>query len=268
MTMGQLRLLADSDFRSKRTKTIIGVAVASALVVILVVGLAWDRNRKSEATTEAANAPRATFVDESTYPTLAIPAAPRVLFLGDSLTDGTAATNKTRFGFAPRLAAMEGWKEYQVNGVGKSGFLAPGISEEAHRNYRDRLQEMYFKKTYAPNVIIFQAGAGDIDYPPADVQSKVIETVNVARKYWPDVQIALVGPIGPSTQVSAVNGAYRRAAYEVNIPYVDAVTFPIIKTNERDQLISDDDWHPNTAGHARIAEQLQKRLADFAPRNS
>jgi lysophospholipase L1-like esterase len=234
----------------------------------LVVGLTWDRSRKSEATTEAASAPRVTFADEPSYPTFAIPATPRVLFLGDSLTDGTAAENKTRFGFAPKLAALEGWKDYLVNGVGKSGFLAPGISEQAHRNYRDRLQEMYFKKTYTPNVIIFQAGAGDIDYPPADVQSKVIETVNVARKYWPDVQIALLGPIGPSTQVSAVNVAYSRAAYEVNIPYVDAVTVPIIKANERDQLIGNDDWHPNTAGHARIAEQLQKRLADFAPRQS
>ncbi|PYE20190.1 lysophospholipase L1-like esterase [Williamsia limnetica] len=242
-----------------------GVFVAAILAIALIAGFAWDRQRTSEMNGHEATPVHSSIADAADYPTLQIPDDPKVLFLGDSITDGSAATKKSALGFAPRLAALQGWDDYRVNGVGKSGFLSPGISEAAHRNYRDRLQEVYFTKSYSPNVIIFQAGANDADFAVSDVQAKVVETVEVARKYWPGVQIALVGPIGGAGLLSDVNRAYSRGAYEAKIPYVDALDNPIIELDERAELISDDGWHPNDAGHARIAEQLHKRLAAFSP---
>ncbi|MBY6686568.1 SGNH/GDSL hydrolase family protein [Rhodococcus sp. BP-149] len=182
------------------------------------------------------------------------------------MTDGTATTDKTTLGFAPRLAALEGWNDYRVDGVALFGFLSPGISEEAHRNFRDWLQQMYFTMSYAPNAIIFQAGANDKPYPPEALQAIVIETVKVAHKYFPDAGLILLGPITSSPDLTAVNDTYARSAYEADIPYVDAKGKPITASSERARLISADGWHPNDEGHQVIAETRVAWIAEFEKR--
>lgn len=249
------------------TKLLITAAAAVGLAVTILVGVAlWNSAGPAADSYESSYIPPATA--EAKEPMFTLPPDPRVLFLGDSLTDGTAASNKKELGFAPRLAKIEGWTDYAVDGVGLSGFLSPGISEEAHRNYRDRLQQIFFTNTYSPNVIIFQAGANDKEYRSSDIRKKVVETIAVARKYWPNVQILLMGPITSSTNLSATNAAYRSAAYESEIFYIDAMRTPIIPPDERKELISDDGWHANDAGHQRIAEELHSRISEISMRSN
>lgn len=246
--------------RAKRLRITVAAATAIAVSIVVAVGLWHSTNRTPDSYESSYVRPTPT---EAKEPTFALPQDPRVLFLGDSLTDGTAASDKKDLGFAPRLARIEGWSDFVVDGVGLSGFLAPGVSEEAHRNYRDRLQQIFFTNTYSPNVIIFQAGANDRKYSSADIHKKVVETIAVARRYWPDVQLLLVGPITSSTELSAANAAYRSAAYESEIFYIDAMRTPIISANERKEMISDDGWHANDAGHQKIADELHQRISEI-----
>ncbi|WP_080966175.1 SGNH/GDSL hydrolase family protein [Rhodococcoides fascians] len=251
----------------RATKLLIAAAAAIGLAVTILVGVAlWHSASHDPDSYESSYIPPSPA--EAEEPMFTLPPDPRVLFLGDSLTDGTAASNKEVLGFAPRLAKIEGWTDYAVDGVGLSGFLSPGISEEAHRNYRDRLQQIFFTNTYSPNVIIFQAGANDAPYSSSDIRKKVVETITVARKYWPNVQILLMGPITSSTNLSATNAAYRSAAHDSEIFYIDAMRTPMISPNERKELISDDGWHANDAGHQRIAEELHQRITEISMKNN
>ncbi|MDT2009527.1 SGNH/GDSL hydrolase family protein [Rhodococcus opacus] len=112
--------------------------------------------------------------------------------------------------------------------MGLTGFLRPGVNEESHRTYGERIQRLHEDGKYQPNLIIFQGGLNDSRYESGELQQSVQDTLKMTKGFWPDAQIVLIGPITYRTSLGEVNGAYSQGAYVAGVPYVDANRFPII----------------------------------------
>lgn len=233
-------------------------------VLVVVAGVAWDRQRNDSALdTGVGYTPNTAAAEVPEPPILQIREGGRVLFIGDSFTEGHGADNKKTRGFAPRLAAMRGWRDIEIDGIGVTGFLRPGHVEDAHNTYRERLQRLYDSGDYSPNLIIFQGGLNDSTYNSNELQVAAQETMIMARDQWPGVQIVLIGPMSYRSSLAPVNRACSNAAYLAQVPYVDANTQPIITQADNTGLTIEDGWHPNDAGHQLVAETLSVRIDEL-----
>ncbi|WP_222654628.1 SGNH/GDSL hydrolase family protein [Rhodococcus sp. BP-110] len=255
---------------SERTKVIAVCGVVALLVAAIAGGLAYDSHRNAQAEAQVANVAPAT-IDPATLPgntarpSLTLPPNPRVLFVGDSFTEGHGADDKKTRGFAPRLAGIEGWTNYRVDGIGLTGFLRPGVNEESHRTYAERIQRAYEAGEPAPDLVIFQGGLNDSRYDSGPLFNAVRDTITQTRGYWPNTQIVLVGPMSYRSSLNKVNSAYSSAAAETFAVYIDVNRNPIISKERSKELSIADGWHPNDAGHQMIAEALATRIAEFEP---
>ena len=175
-----------------------------------------------------------------------------------------ADDKKTR-GFAPRLAALEGWTDYRVDGIGLTGFLRPGAKEESQRTFGERLQRLYDSKSYTPNLIVFQGGLNDSKYDGGQIKSGTEKTLTLTKQLWPQAQVVVIGPITYRTSLNKVNTAYKAAAYDTDTPYVDLNTRPVITQDQKQQLLIADGWHPNDPGHEVVAEAIVERFKELAP---
>lgn len=196
-------------------------------------------------------------------PALVLPENPRVLFIGDSFTEGHGADDEKTRGFAPRLAAMRGWTDFQVNGVGLTGFLRPGHVEEAQNTYRQRLERLHRSGEFVPNLIVFQGGLNDSRYGSLDLTIEVRDTLLAAKEWWPGVQLLVIGPITYRSSLAPINAAYKRGALIAEVPFIDANSKPIIPETENVNLTVEDRWHPNDAGHQLVAETLSTRIDEL-----
>lgn len=196
---------------------------------------------------------------------LTIPENSRVLFIGDSFTEGHGADDKKTRGFAPRLAALEGWTDYRVDGVGRTGFVRPGATEDAHRTYGERLQQLYESGSYSPNLIIFQGGLNDstkaID--TRTLQRAVQDTLAMAKGFWPDASMVVIGPMTYRTSLNPVNSAYSQGSYVARVPYIDFNRYPVISKEDNVKFTIDDGFHPNDIGHQMVADALKAKLDEM-----
>lgn len=244
--------------------TLIVAAIAALVVALVVGGLTWDRQRNNAAPdTGVGYTPNTDGPEVPEPPTLQIPQDPRVLFIGDSFTEGHGADDKKTRGFAPRLAAMRGWTDVEIDGIGLTGFLRPGHVEDAHNTYGERLQRLHDSGDYNPNLIVFQGGLNDTSYNTNELQREAQEMMMTARDLWPGVQMILIGPMSYRTSLSSVNRAYSNAAYVARVPFIDVNTKPIITQGDNAGLTIEDGWHPNDQGHQLVAETLSTRIDEL-----
>lgn len=195
--------------------------------------------------------------------TMSIPSDPRVLFIGDSFTEGYGADDKNTRGFAPRLAAIRGWNEVEIDGVGLTGFLRPGHVEEAQNTYRQRLERLHRSGEFVPNLIIFQGGLNDSRYGSLQLTIEVRDTLLAAKQWWPGVQLLVIGPITYRSSLAPISAAYKRGALIADVPFIDANSKPIIPETENVNLTIEDRWHPNDAGHQLVADTLSARIDEL-----
>lgn len=244
--------------------TLIVAAIAALVIALVVGGITWDRQRTDAAPdTGVGYAPKTDGPDIPEPPTLQVPEDPHVLFIGDSFTEGHGADDKKTRGFAPRLAAIRGWTDIEIDGIGLTGFLRPGHVEEAQNTYRERLQRLHDSGDFSPNLIIFQGGLNDTSYSSNELQLATQNTMMMARDLWPGVQLVLIGPMSYRTSLSPVNRAYSNAAYVARVPFIDVNTKPIIAQSDNAELTIEDGWHPNDEGHQLVAEALSTRIDEL-----
>lgn len=85
--------------RANRLLIKVAAATGIAVTIVVAVGFWHSANRTPDSYESSYVQPTPTEAKEPTFP---LPQDPRVLYLGDSLTDGTAASDKKVRGFAPR----------------------------------------------------------------------------------------------------------------------------------------------------------------------
>lgn len=184
----------------------------------------------------------------------------RLLILGDSFTEGYAAVTPGQ-GYARRLGDAIGWP-YEVDGVGGTGFVYPGLSG-TDSSYRSRLQQRINAGGASPTLVILQGGLNDYRAPRSRLTAAVSAEIGLVRAAWPSVRVVLFGPVRAyehNDDLRPMAAALGLASLDTNVAFVDPVGEGwVTASNSRIYFIADG-THPNSAGHAYIARRL---LADL-----
>jgi len=180
------------------------------------------------------------------------PPLPRVVVFGDSFTDGRSTGER---GWV-RLVARELDVETVNNGVGGCGYvdLGDGVT-------------LPYMTTVAPveqpDLIVVFGSINDRPWSPLAVYLAAVVTYGAIRAWAPDAPLLVIGPQYPNGDVTAVmwalRDAVRSAADAVGATFVDPLAEQWFAG--RPDLIGSDGLHPNTRGHAYLADLIAPRIA-------
>jgi lysophospholipase L1-like esterase len=186
--------------------------------------------------------------------------APRIAFLGDSLTVGVGAPPER--GYAWQTAERLDWPIALVEGVSGSGFLAPGGGEPMPA----RVPAIVAAH---PDVVVVAGGNNDAfqGYPADAVERAATGLLTDLREGLPDARLVVVGPFPISLEEAAAPGpthrAVRAAAEAAGADFVDAgsIVESAVRTDDDwSRYISADGLHPNELGYSVMADALAAEL--------
>jgi lysophospholipase L1-like esterase len=194
---------------------------------------------------------------------IALPDEPVLLILGDSYTAGDGADQPDQ-GWAYLVANALGYPT-NIDGVGGTGFAwGGGAQDELGGEYELRLQQIAASPSFVPNVLILQGGQNDAQIPNAEeIKAATTRTILAARRFWPEVQVVVLGPSAPQPlgdELRAANTAVRAGAEAANAPFIDAIDAGWFTTANSPEF-GFDGAHPNSTGHAHIAEKFLESWA-------
>ncbi|MDQ0868300.1 acyl-CoA thioesterase-1 [Arthrobacter sp. V1I9] len=192
-----------------------------------------------------------------------LPAEPVLLIVGDSYTAGVGADQPDQ-GWANLVAGQLGYPT-NIDGVPGTGFAwGGGEQDEQGGEYEVRLREIAANPAFVPNLLILQGGQNDSLVPdPAEVEAATAQTIEAARRFWPGVQVVVLGPSAPqpaAEELRGANSAIRAGAAAAGAPFVNALEAGWF-TSANSPDLNFDGIHPNTAGHAYIAEKFLESWA-------
>ncbi|MET1086764.1 MAG: SGNH/GDSL hydrolase family protein, partial [Arthrobacter sp.] len=178
------------------------------------------------ATASLAPAPTAPAAAKTQSARIALPAEPIVLILGDSYTAGDGAAQPD-LGWAYLVAGELGYPT-NIDGLGGTGFAwGGGAQDELDGEYETRLRKIAANPAFVPNVLILQGGQNDSALAnPDEVSAATAQTIEAARRFWPGIQVVVLGPSAPqplAEELRGVNSAVRAGAAAANAPFIDAV---------------------------------------------
>ncbi len=181
--------------------------------------------------------------------------APKVaLFVGDSMVQGSGATNRS-LRFSSLVANEFGWYEVNV-GLGGAGYYS------GTPNLVDRLPDL---KKYKPSYIFVSSGRSD-GYTP-EVQANVSRFYKELRATFKKAKIFVLSPmtteIPPSPTPQSTALAQLRLAVRGSAYSVDAVYLPVGDTLVANPtLLATDGYNPSDAGYRALADAVINSLED------
>lgn len=207
--------------------------------------LAWCGPRCALAGPEAAQ--KRPFIENGTVDSTS---EKTVVFIGDSLTEGYGVQRSEAFPeVVGGLLTEKGHRIKVING-GISG----SVSADADRRVR-----WYLKSK--PSLIVIELGGNDAlkGTPIATIKSNLGRAIDVAKEFKVPVLLCSV-PIYTNMGAAYSSGfakMFKELASEKKVPLWQMPLEKIILDKETSQA---DHKHPNTKGHALIAEDLAKVL--------
>lgn len=190
-------------------------------------------------------------------PTPTADALPEALFIGDSYTHGTGASDPANR-WTSIVAQAKSWAE-DNEGLGGTGFVATAGVNGCGRSYCGTYGEVINSLINAdPSVVFIAGGQNDFRAYAADpdtVTTAIQATYENARSRFPDAQIISVGPtiIGDvSSAVEGLDAAVRTAAETVGAQYVNMIDPDVLDKS----MDVGDGGHVNDTGHRAIAERV------------
>ena len=219
----------------------------------------------SAAAPPAIGAPSPTGTATPQPPGIQLPAEPVLLILGDSYTAGVGADQPDQ-GWAYLVAEELGYPA-DVDGVGGTGFAwGGGAQDERGEEYEVRLRRIAGNPAFVPNVLVLQGGQNDSQSSDVkEVEAATTQTIEAARRFWPGIQVVVLGPSAPqplAEELRGVNSAVRAGAAAANAPFIDAVEGNWF-TSANSPGFDADGAHPNTAGHAYLARKFLESWASL-----
>jgi lysophospholipase L1-like esterase len=195
-----------------------------------------------------------------------LPAKPVLLILGDSYTAGMGADREDQ-GWAYLVAGALGYPT-NIDGVPGTGFAwGGGPQDDRGREYEVRLREISRDTRFVPNLLILQGGQNDAQLTNLDeLKTATAQTIEAARRFWPGVQVVVLGPSAPqplAEELRGANTAVRAGAAAARAPFIDAYEAGWF-TGDNSPAFDADGAHPNTAGHAYLAGKFLESWAALA----
>lgn len=238
-----------------------GIALTNPYGPHEAVGPVTASSPVATATATAFPAPTATATAQQLK--IQLPAEPVLLILGDSYTDGVGA-DQPGHGWAYLVAGSLGYPT-KIDGEGGTGFAwGGGAQDNQAREYEVRLREFAADPRFVPNVLILQGGQNDaLITSPEEIQTATAHTIEAARRFWPGIQVIVLGPTAPqplAEKLQGVNSAVRAGAAAAGAPFIDAYEAGWF-TAANSPGFDFDGAHPNTAGHAHLAEKFLESWA-------
>jgi lysophospholipase L1-like esterase len=242
------------------------VVVAAALVVAIVVGVyafvIEPQQNRAVLERAAATAPPVATQAATSHPVAAGPQ--RAVFIGDSYTAGAGAAAGR--GWVQVLADEKGWKVTNL-GRGGTGYATRVESPIAHEAcgadvcpaYGEMISEAV--KTN-PDVVVVAGGRNDGAVLHPELTTAVTSFYKALRAAAPNARIIALSPVwaaeSPQPDPEAFKAHVKGAAIAVRAEFVD-LGEPLAGHPE---LITQDNVHPNTAGHAALARAAAKAIRD------
>jgi lysophospholipase L1-like esterase len=246
---------------SKLAPRVALVLLVGVLIAGMAYGIHWDNGRYSPA----AKKPITTDV------TLAEPQAPkqkqidmtnvkRILFLGDSMTNGKLASSSAQ-GFAAMTANRLG-VESKIVGFGDVGYAFPGVSGEG--NFEEQAPKSL--GNFKPDLVILQGGGNDVQESDTTLFAAAMRLLGQIAERFPGVQCAMLGPVPTDTKMFATlsrpNFTLMRAATEGRVVFVNPLLERWMNPADLAEFVtsSSQGTYLNTQGHQLVMEMLVQTL--------
>lgn len=253
--MGTKRKRRRTKNWAQRNTALLSIGLVG-IVTAGLVGAALNRSEPSSTYTRPQSTPAATVEAPTTAQLAPVPAGSRVLFLGDSYTEGYGATDPTTQGFAPVAANTLGWVA-DVDGSGGTGYLNPGPANVG--TYGERAARINVE---APALIVLQGSSNDLDADLTALPTAVDGVIATLKAKYPDAQLVILGPA--FGYAAPVNDAMKAYATERNIPYIDAIAGGWLAGDLFTQYTSTETGgHPTTDGYAWIAKNFAASITNL-----
>ncbi|GIH29469.1 hypothetical protein Aph01nite_77790 [Acrocarpospora phusangensis] len=179
------------------------------------------------------------------------PAAPVVMFVGDSFAVGSGPVRSWET-YSAETARLLGWQLITAGGRG-AGFVARG---KIHRTFGESFtRELAWRPE--PNLVVLAGGHNDRRAAPK-VRTAATRLISRVKERWPRARIVVVGPIWlkkPPKAAYKVRDAVAKAAWLAGVPFADPLTQKWARTD-----VLPDGTHPTAAGHDRLARWLVTTL--------
>lgn len=205
----------------------------------------------------------------------------RMIFLGDSITGGSAMNTGLGAGTYPwRVGRYVGVDDPWNSGVGSTGYVVAGTSVA----FGTRVQADVID--WAPHVVVVWGGYNDALQTQATIRTAADSLYATLKAGLPTAETYIVGCWAPTTtpaaSLTATDETLRAAAAAAGFPFMSPITGRVYAGNGQ-QLADQGPWiataadvtayvgtdnvHPNDAGHAYIADRLRRALvaAQVAP---
>ena len=236
--------------RNRRT-WLVAIGVVAALIAAAVIAVvAVSGGSESDGSHSR---------DDST---LAVPAEPRLLVVGDSYAEGIGAEDPAADNWA-RLAADSlaelGWQT-RIDAAGGTGWVN---GAGGPNTYGERLARAAQNDDFVPNVLVLQGGANDYQSSPDIVGDAVASSIEQARRQWPRIEVVVFSssvPFGLTDRAVPLSTAIADAAESAGVPDINPVAEQWMTADTAADYTAGDGTHLTTAGYAYVADRF---VADF-----
>lgn len=255
------RSIGHAEEASKRARAIqLSVLAIVIVVVVGLVSLSLVRgadDRAQESTLTWTPAP-----DVSPTATSTAPPLPVAVFIGDSYTQGTGASDKRVDRWTTIVAAAEGWREVNL-GRGGTGYVTTSSTTGCGQSYCASYPEMIPKAVEsAPSVVVVSGGQVDLALWKSDpdlVRAAVDKTYSSLRTELPNARLVVIGPSATGTIypiLQEMDASIRATVESYGATYVSMIDPPIFDTD----MVSEDGSKINDLGHQEIASRVLAAL--------
>ncbi len=181
---------------------------------------------------------------------------PRTIWLGDSYTDGTGATDSLA-GYVQVASSLLGLGDSWASGLAGTGYLNAGGRGKVA--FGSRLQSDVL--AYRPHTVVVAGGINDGERRPDDVRAAAAELFR--RIGSSGARLVVIAPWQlndpPTPGDVTLNAAIRAAAEEAGGLFV-ATTGWITDANRR-RYVGSDGVHPTQAGHEYLGRRVAAAIA-------
>ncbi|WP_164549685.1 SGNH/GDSL hydrolase family protein [Altericroceibacterium xinjiangense] len=190
-----------------------------------------------------------------------------VVFVGDSITEGSAASSKG-LAWPAHAAARLGVRNPIVSAIGGTGYMARRADRP--NTFDERLDDVLKAVDDGPpDALVIAGGANDCaSYPPADIGDAAREYFAALRSAAPEMPIFVIAPFSSYTgvpypaQSASCRDAIFDAAQSVPLTYTINTADWVTAVN-RDELFDGarNGPHPVDAGHAEYGRRAAEAIS-------